>query len=179
MKPFIGEVILFAGNFAPKGWSFCNGQLLSISVNTSLFSIIGTTYGGDGISTFGLPDLRGRTPVHPGAGIGLTKRNLGEKGGAETIILKIDQLPVHTHAISVTADIPIFYEDVTRERSGVFINQEKVNQISNIQKGQELENDIKQVSSGLVGQSIPHNNMQPFQCVNFIIALQGVYPARS
>jgi microcystin-dependent protein len=179
MEPFIGEVILFAGNFAPKGWSFCNGQLLSISVNTPLFSILGITYGGDGISTFGLPDLRGRTPIHPGTGIGLTKRTLGETGGAETIILKIDQLPAHTHAISVTTDIPIFYEDVTSDRSGVFINQEKVNQISNIQKRQELEKNINQISSELVGQSIPHNNMQPFQCVNYIIALQGVYPARS
>ncbi len=99
LEPFIAEIMLFAGTFAPRGWAFCDGQLLSISQNTALFALIGTTYGGDGRTTFGLPDLRGRVPLHPGTGPGLTNRSLGQRGGQERIILNVNQLPAHDHTV--------------------------------------------------------------------------------
>ena len=99
-EPFIAEIIMFGGNFAPRGWAFCDGQLLAINTNQALFSLLGTTYGGDGRTTFGLPDLRGRVPVHPGTGPGLTQRRLGEKGGTETNTMNINQMPEHNHIIT-------------------------------------------------------------------------------
>ena len=101
--PFIAEIIMFGGNFAPRGWAFCDGQLLSISSNSALFSILGTTYGGDGRTTFGLPDLRGRVAMHPGSGPGLTQRRLGEKSGMETVTLTTNQIPSHNHTATATA----------------------------------------------------------------------------
>src|SRR5437899_12703586 len=100
MTPFIGEIVMFAGNFAPRGWAFCNGQILSIAQNTALFSILGTTYGGNGQTTFALPDLRGRVPMHPGQGPGLTNHTLGEVAGSETTTLLSSNMPQHTHALN-------------------------------------------------------------------------------
>lgn len=179
MEPFIGEIVLFAGNFAPRGWSFCNGQLLSISVNASLYSILGTTFGGDGIETFGLPDLRGRVPVHPGTGVGLSKRTLGESGGMESIVLTINQMPTHTHVVSATVDVPIFYENSTSESTGVLITPESASKIRSGALDKNARNLTTENFSESTGHSSPHNNMQPYQCINFIIALQGIYPARS
>ena len=102
--PFIAEIRIFAGNFAPRGWAFCNGQLLPISQNTALFSLVGTTYGGDGRTTFGLPNLQGRVPMHPGNGPGLTARQLGESGGVETVTLAESQMPTHTHGLNAAPD---------------------------------------------------------------------------
>ncbi len=102
-SPFIGEILMFGGNFAPRSWAFCDGQLLSIAQNTALFSILGTTYGGDGRVTFGLPELRGRVAMHPGSGPGLTTRGLGEKGGTETVTLNTTQIPAHNHTATSTA----------------------------------------------------------------------------
>ena len=97
MEPFVGEIRMFAGNFAPRGWAFCDGQLLSVSDNDALFSLLGTIYGGDGRTTFGLPDLRGRIPIHAGQGSGLSNRRLGSKGGAEQVTVTVNQTPTHTH----------------------------------------------------------------------------------
>jgi microcystin-dependent protein len=177
MEPFIGEIILFGGNFAPKGWSLCNGQLLSIEVNAALYSILGSNYGGDGISTFGLPDLRGRVAIHPGQGVGLSRRTLGETGGAESIILKIEQMPEHNHEISTTANISVVYE-ITGGDHNAF------NAIGAAQHKESMSPGKHPGDSGIfstmkAGGSLPHNNMQPYQCINYIIALQGVYPART
>ena len=169
MEPFIGEIVLFGGNFAPKGWSLCNGQLLSIEVNAALYSILGTNFGGDGISTFGLPDLRGRVAVHPGAGVGLSKRTLGESGGSESIVLNIEQMPEHDHVVSTTASFPIEFEvtgqDFSASGNNILTHSES--------------NGSRPFYSAKTGGGLPHNNMQPFQCVNYIIALQGIYPART
>ncbi len=176
MEPFIGEIVLFGGNFAPKGWSFCNGQLLSIEVNPALYSILGTNFGGDGISTFGLPDLRGRVPVHPGNGVGLSKRTLGETGGSESIELQITEIPEHNHVVSSTINMPIIYEKPSAKGNIDYM----------ITTGSQItqSEQIPEVSTSLyntekTGKNMPHNNMQPFQCINYIIALQGIYPART
>ena len=163
-EPFTAEIRIFAGNFAPRGWAFCDGQLLPISQNTALFSLIGTTYGGDGRSTTALPDLQGRAPMHPGRGPGLTSRRLGERGGAEMISLSEAQLPSHTHTIhatqtgSATTPVNSFMEDLY------------------------YHSDAADESSGAgvsyTGGSQAHNNLQPYLAMNFIIALQGLYPSR-
>lgn len=134
-EPFIGEIRMFGGNFAPRGWAFCDGQLLSVSQNSALFSLLGTIYGGDGRITFGLPDLRGRVPMHPGSGSGLTPRVLGQKGGSES----------NTHSF-----LPISGDTAASGAS----------------------------NSAATGDN-PENNVQPFTCINFIIALVGIYPSRS
>ncbi len=177
MEPFIGEIILFGGNFAPKGWSLCNGQLLSIEVNAALYSILGTNFGGNGISTFGLPDLRGRVAVHPGTGVGLSRRTLGETGGAESIVLQIDQMPEHKHEISTTENISVIYEMTGEDKNPLYMisydQQNKQNppiKIKDDSKGFAIQN---------TGRNLPHPNMQPFQCINYIIALQGIYPTRT
>ena len=113
MEPFIGQIMMFSGNFAPRGWAFCDGQLLAIAQNSALFSIVGTTYGGDGRTTFGLPDLRGRTPVHQGNGPGLPPVSLGQKGGAASTTLIVQNLPAHTHAATVTENLSVGVSTVT------------------------------------------------------------------
>ena len=167
-EPFIAEIRIFAGNFAPRGWAFCNGQLLPISQNTALFSLIGTTYGGDGRTTTGLPDLEGRAPMHAGHGPGLTNRRLGEKVGAESVVLDEEQMPSHTHQLVGT--------------------EEDIDASSPVDNYLGVGNDLYSTSDGatLAGSSLPntggsqaHNNMQPYLALNFIIALQGIYPSRS
>jgi microcystin-dependent protein len=161
MTPFIGQIMLFGGNFAPRGWALCDGQLLSISSHSALFSILGTTYGGDGVSTFGLPDLRGRVPVHAGQGPGLTPASLGHKSGTETVTLTTAQMPSHHHGV-VAAVGPV----VPGEQKYVE-NQEASSSV------------VVPDRTDDVGGSQPHNNMQPYGVVNFCIALEGVYPSRS
>ena len=166
---------MFGGNFAPRGWAFCNGQLLAISQNTALFSILGTTYGGDGRTTFGLPDLRGRVPVHSGngsAGPGLTPRPLGQKSGAETNTLNVNQLPSHNH----TASLPAKEEANTETPNGHVIAGAGFDGF-----GTAPDNGINMApfTTGNTGGNQSLNNMQPYQCVNFIIALQGIFPSRS
>jgi microcystin-dependent protein len=168
-EPFLAEIRIFAGNFAPRSWAFCNGQLLPISQNTALFSLIGTTYGGDGRTTTALPNLQGRAPMHPGRGPGLTSRRLGERGGVETITLSQAQMPNHTHQF-VGSD-----EDADRNSPAASRYLAEGEQIygpaSNLTAmGDALQN---------VGGSQAHNNLQPFLAINFIIALQGLYPSRS
>ena len=160
MEPFIGQIIMFAGNFAPRGWAFCDGQLLPISQNTALFSILGTTYGGDGRTTFALPDLRGRVPMHAGHGPGLSSRRIGEKGGQESVTLTIAEMPSHTHSALSSSTI-----DPTS--TGAFV------------KGAvNATGTTPSINVTNSGGNLPHNNVQPYGCVNFIIALYGAFPSR-
>ena len=173
MDPLIGQIVMFAGNFAPRGWAFCDGQLLSIASNTALFSILGTTYGGDGRTTFGLPDLRGRFAMHPGQGPGLSTRKLGQKGGEESVTLTVNQIPQHNHnagqvATSSTPD--------TGQPGNAYMASEAPDTYSAAGPG-DLQMHTSPTSDEGGGQ--PHDNVPPFQCVNFIIALQGVYPSRN
>lgn len=178
-EPFIGEIKMFGGNFAPRGYALCDGQLLPIAQNTALFSLLGTTYGGDGRTTFGLPDLRGRAPMHPGSGPGLSFRRLGDKGGSENVSLTTAQLPSHNHTATGTIKAKNGQPDESNPGGGV---------PSTLSGGTEgyAETDNTSMLAGGVdvtvnnnGGNQPHNNMQPFQCVNFIIALQGIFPSRS
>ncbi|HQU60560.1 MAG TPA: tail fiber protein [Saprospiraceae bacterium] len=174
MEPFLGMIVMFGGNFAPRSWAFCDGQLLSISANTALFSILGTTYGGDGRTTFGLPDLRGRTPMHPGDGPGLTSRRLGERGGEERHTLNLNEIPSHNHP----ASIHVSNEDAhTTEPTGKVLSVSAANVYSGNAPDGAMAGSA--ASIGNAGGNQPHNNVQPFQCVNFIIALQGIFPSRS
>lgn len=172
MEPFIGEIIMFGGNFAPRGWALCDGALLSISQNQALFSILGTTYGGDGRTTFGLPDLRGRVSMHPGSGPGLTTRRLGEKGGTETNTLSVNQLPSHNHSVAVGVST-VAGEEATPA------GQVLANSANSFNEDATSGQNLGGVSQSNVGGGQSVNNIQPFQCVNYIIALQGTFPSRN
>ena len=170
MDPFVGEIRMFGGNFAPRGWAFCDGQLLQISQNTALFSLLGTTYGGNGTTQFALPDLRGRLPVHFGWGPGLGPRELGASMGDEAVTLTIDEMPAHRHAISSTAA-------ATRDTpaGNVFGSPGNGAPIY----GGAANTALSPAANSAVGGGLPHSNLMPYLCATFIIALQGVYPARS
>jgi microcystin-dependent protein len=163
-QPYVGEIRMFAGNFAPAGWMFCEGQLLPISENETLFQLIGTTYGGDGQSTFALPDLRGRLPIHQGDGF-----IISETGGAEEITLTVNQIPVHNHPLlcsSSVANDPNPTDNVAGESSA----------ISLYQSGNPAAAMAPQAISA-IGGSQPHTNLQPYLCVDFIISLFGLFPS--
>ena len=194
MEPFIAEIRMFAGNFAPRGWAFCEGQLLSIPQHQALFSLLGTMYGGDGRTTFGLPDLRGRVPMGVGQGPGLSNHPQGQKGGQETVTLTTNEIPSHNHGVSegtinASASLNAFSErgnsnDPTGRRlanSGRF-------DIEYLDAGTEvqMESGAVKVSGTVTGQTTTntggtnaHSNLQPFTTIRFIIALQGIYPSRS
>ena len=163
-QPYVGEIRMFAGNFAPAGWMFCEGQLLPISENETLFQLIGTTYGGDGESTFALPDLRGRLPLHQGNGF-----ILAETGGAEEITLTVNQIPAHSHPLLASADI-------ANEASP---QNNIVAQTSTFDFYQSAgpNNQMSPQSISPVGGSQPHTNFQPYLCVDFIISLFGIFPS--
>jgi microcystin-dependent protein len=163
MDPFIGQIIMFAGNFAPRGWAFCDGQLLPIAQNSALFSILGTTYGGDGRSTFALPDLRGRVPLHPGRGPGLSEVRLGDKGGAESVTLTEAQLPSHSHPMSAP---------VVKKGKGATAGILHV-------EGKNTSPVSPPLTAGPTGGGRAVPTRPPFAGVNYIIALQGVFPSRS
>lgn len=170
-EPFVGEIRMFAGNFAPRGWAFCDGQLLAVSANDALFSLLGTTYGGDGRTTFGLPDLRGRVPIHQGQGSGLSARALGAKAGTEKVTLTQNQLPAHSHQLRGSRNIATEsgpQSNVVAESSLFDAYRSSVSSLSAM--------DAQAITS--VGGSQSHDNMVPFLCVNFIIALFGIYPSR-
>ena len=174
-EPFIAEIRIFAGNFAPRGWAFCDGQLLPIAQNTALFSLIGTTYGGDGRTTTALPNLQGRAPMHPGRGPGLTARRLGQKGGVETVTVSESQMPNHTHSLGAvnapfgSVQAPTNQRTFSRSGGG---NAYQTNTSANLTP---LANEALPAAGG----SQAHNNLQPYLAMNFIIALQGLYPSRS
>lgn len=172
--PFIAEIVMFGGNFAPRGWAFCQGQLLSIAQNTALFSLLGTTYGGNGQTTFALPDLRGRVPMQQGSGPGLTPRVLGEQGGTETVTLLITQMPAHNHTavISTKANNGPLSDNVPTNN---YWAEGSYNSATNT----SMNPAAVQATIGISGGSQPHNNMQPFLALNFIIATQGIFPSRN
>lgn len=179
-EPFIGEVRIFAGNFAPRGWAFCDGQLLQISQNTALFSILGTTYGGDGRTTLGLPDLRGRAPMHPGNGPGLTSRQLGERGGTETVVLSIAQIPTHNHAIEARGSSAAGDSaSPTNKTWAVTSDGGSDYATPPIDAADQVQMSTNAVRLGAMGSNQAHDNMPPFQVLNYIIALQGIYPSRN
>ena len=162
-QPYVGEIRIFAGNFAPAGWMFCEGQLLPISENETLFQLIGTTYGGDGESTFALPDLRGRIPLHQGNGL-----ILAEMGGVEEVTLTINQIPAHSHPMLASNDLP----SQNSPQSNV------LGQAAN--KNFRAGNPSVTISPQAVaatGGSQPHTNFQPYLCINFIISLFGIFPS--
>jgi microcystin-dependent protein len=169
-QPFVGEIRMFAGNFAPAGWMFCDGQLLPISENETLFNLIGTTYGGDGQTTFALPDLRGRVPLHMGQGPGLSNRILAESSGTETVTLTTQQIGLHTHPALCSSGGGSPSSDpanATWAASDVAI-------YSNAASTGFIGGGIQTTAAG---GSQPHDNMIPFLCINYIISLFGVFPS--
>lgn len=187
-EPFIGEIKMFGGNFAPEGYAFCDGQLLPIMQNQTLFSLLGTTYGGDGRTSFALPDLRGRVPIHSSsiAGPGLTKRGIGERGGAETTTLAQSQMPVHSHGASASiavnstegeAPTPVPTNGfLAKSSDGAPLYSASSSQTSGVVD--TMAPGAVSVTVGNSGGNQPHNNMQPYLGINYIIALEGVFPSR-
>lgn len=189
MEPFLGQITLFGGNFAPRGWAFCDGQLLAISQNNALFAILGTTYGGDGRTTFALPDLRGRAPIHAGTGPGLSNYRLGQRGGIETVTLNVTEIPSHTHTatgqikasitsgttndpngnILSTAVTPIDRSTTVNSNIYTSANNANVNMAAN----------GVGVTVGNTGGNLAHENRPPFLAINYIIALIGTFPSRN
>jgi len=165
---FVAEIRIFPFNFAPTGWAFCDGQLLPLSQNTALFSLLGTTYGGDGKSTFALPDMQGNAPMQPGQGQGLSLRDLGEMGGAESITLLVSEIPLHTHILRGDEDQATFLTPqamLIADGNQMFFS----GATNTIMAPQALN---------VAGGNLPHNNMQPYLTLNFCIALQGIFPQR-
>jgi microcystin-dependent protein len=174
--PFIAEIRIFAGNFAPRGWAFCDGQLLQIAQNTAVFAIVGTIYGGDGRTTLGLPNLKGRAPMHPGNGPGLTPRRIGNVGGIETVPLTVNQIPNHTHTAQVTSQ-PGNEEDPRND--AVLGAGPTAASLLYAPSGTALDGTMDAAALPNYGVGQEHNNMQPFLTLNFIFALQGLFPSRS
>lgn len=168
-EPFIGEIRMVAFNFAPRGWALCNGQLLSIRDNQALFSLIGTTYGGDGRTTFALPDLRGRVPLHTGQGQETSYYRLGESRGQEQVSLEVEELPAHQHQLSATSA-----EAVTEvPQQQLLANTEQLTYAEG-----NADVPMHPAAIGSIGNSQPHENRQPFLTLNFVIALEGIFPPR-
>jgi microcystin-dependent protein len=165
-EPFLGMIILFGGNFAPRGWAFCNGQLLAINQNTALFSLLGTTYGGNGTTTFALPDLRGRVPLHFGQGPGLSSYVEGQVGGVENVTLLANQMPAHTHSQPATAG------DETTNRPNAAVPAR-----GGVYASSPDGSNLAATTSAGGGQ--PHTNLQPYLTLNYCIALEGIFPSRN
>lgn len=170
--PFVAEVRILACNFAPRGWAFCNGQLLPISQNTALFSLLGTFYGGDGKTTFALPDLQGGVPVHQGQGSGLSEYVLGETGGSQTVTLLQSEMPAHNHTMRAAAQDPANAKAVSGNASWSISQGGGIYQAS-------ANTTLAFEAVALTGGGLPHNNLQPYLALNFCIALQGIFPQRS
>jgi microcystin-dependent protein len=170
---FVAEIRIFPFNFPPTGWAFCNGQLMPISQNTALFSLLGTVYGGDGKSTFALPNMVDNAPMQPGQGQGLSLRDLGEMSGVESITLLVSEIPFHTHSVTSMSDpgtfqIPSPNRVLARSQNATAY---QTNTSANLQM-------MAPQSLALAGGGLPHNNMQPYLTLNFCIALQGIFPQR-
>ncbi len=169
--PFVAEIRIFPFNFAPKGWAWCDGQLLPISQNTALFSLLGTTYGGNGKSNFALPDLQGRAPMHPGQGPGLSLHDLGETGGSETVTLLESEIPAHSHTLRGDEDDAAFFGP-----AGMLLAAG--NQMY-LGPNPAVNTNLAPEALAPAGGDAPHNNMQPYLTFYFNIALQGVFPPRT
>ena len=179
-QPYIGEIRMFAGNFAPAGWAFCDGQLMPISENDALFTLIGTTYGGDGVTTFNLPNLESRLPVHFGQGTGLSSYALGQSSGTPQVTLNVNQMPAHNHfldagnsaATSTAVGSTLLPAVANGDSSPLFYWKP--------QSGQQVETfTMAPQACSQAGGSQPHSNLMPSLCITFIIALQGIFPSRN
>jgi microcystin-dependent protein len=173
-SPFVAEIRIFAGNFAPTGWAQCNGQLMPISQNTALFSLLGTMYGGDGKSTFALPNLQGSAPLQQGQGPGLSLRDQGEVGGEQNVTLLQTEMPAHSHTIQAASGTGLADPSGNVWASGA-------KGFGNIYSPSAAGSNVPMSPSALsiAGGNLPHNNMMPYLCLTFIIALQGIFPPRS
>lgn len=179
MEPFIGQIQLFGFNFPPRGWAKCEGQLLSIQQNTALFSLLGTMYGGDGQTTFGLPDLRGRVAIGMGQGPGLSNYTQGQLAGVEHVTLNINQMPAHNHFINVSN-----VDGTSNTASGNFLATgnamiERSTKVPANIYGTSLNATMSPQAVALAGSGMPHENMQPYLVLNYCIALQGIFPSRN
>ncbi|MBC8162711.1 MAG: phage tail protein [Roseiflexaceae bacterium] len=172
-EPFVAEVRIFPFNFAPEGWAFCDGQLLPLSQNTALFSLLGTTYGGNGQSTFALPNLQGNAPMHPGQGPGLSLHDLGEASGTETVTLLESEMPAHAHALSASAEAA----DVNAPGPLMVLARSRSARAYQTNASANLVSMSPQALAP-AGGSLPHTNMQPYLTLSFCIALQGIFPPR-
>lgn len=172
-SPFLAQITLFAGNFAPRGWAFCSGQIMAISQNTALFALLGTTYGGNGQTTFALPDLRSRVPIHPGQGPGLSNYDLGQSGGVESVTLLASQMPPHSHPLNANTSA-----GTLRDPGGNALAKEATGQTS-VYHNAAPNTTMAAASIGSTGGGQPFTNVQPYLAVNFIIAIEGIFPSRN
>jgi microcystin-dependent protein len=178
--PFVGEIRVFPYNFAPTGWALCNGQLLPISQNTALFSLLGTMYGGDGRTTFGLPNLQGAVPIHAGQGPGLTARQVGETGGSATVTLLPTQVAAHTHAVAVASNDDLGAASRSPDATTVFgKEQARSTSAGYVTVGAQAAVALNAAAVLPAGGGAPHNNLAPYLSFNFCIALQGIFPPRA
>ena len=185
--PFLAEIVMFGGNFAPRGWALCQGQLLAISSNSALFSLLGTTFGGDGRTTFGLPDLRGRTAIGAGHGPGLSDYRIGQRGGVESVTLNTTQIPSHNHAASATATATLNGTDSLGNSAvpggNTLASKNRTNIYSTGVPDVAMQAGSVDVSAsvtvGNTGGNLAHENRMPYVVINHIIAIQGIFPSRS
>lgn len=177
-EPFLGEIRMVGWNFAANGWALCNGQLMSVSQNSALFALLGTTYGGDGVSTFALPNLQGRVPIHQGTGPGLSPYTMGQAAGNENVTLLVNQMPQHNHMVAVNNQAGSVADPtnalLAQGNSGSGRDSVAVSNYTSA----AATGTLAPTSISAAGGNQPHANIQPFLCVNFIIALQGIFPSR-
>ena len=181
-EPYLGEIKMFGGNFAPRGYAMCNGQIMSIAQNTALFSLLGTTYGGDGVQTFALPNMQGRLPMNQGNGPGLTPRVIGEMSGSESVTLLSTQMPIHNHILNATSDTGNLPGPSNKALPAAPVNPSPPPPATfYVVPGTSTMNVVPMAATsvGLDGGSQPHENRMPFLCVTFIIAVEGIFPSRN
>ena len=179
-EPFLGQISMFGFNFAPQGWALCNGQILSIAQNTALFSLLGTTYGGNGQTNFGLPNLQGRVPKHWGQGPGLSNYDIGEMAGVESVTLITTQMPAHVHNVSVAIGALSASQSPTADPTGNSLLGGTSNNIYGAGDPDVVMNaKMAKVTENIAGGSQPHENRDPYLCVTFAIALNGIFPSRN
>lgn len=181
MEEYLAIIKIFGGNFAPRGWAMCQGQILSIAQNTALFSLLGTTYGGNGQTTFGLPDLRGRAPIGFNQGPGLSSYALGQVGGTESVTLTLNNLPAHNHAVTGTVQLPVNVEEIsTAEPNGAYLGPTASNFYSSTPSAGEFAGPLSvHLSTSITGNNTPVSILQPYLAVNYIICTEGIFPSRN